>query len=76
LHVLPALVLSDRIAGCSACLIAPGTIDIVGKNNIGAMLTVDQSSYLPQKLARRNLDGAILEETYSNWRRVDDLMWR
>lgn len=38
-------------------------------------LRVDVNSHLPQQLSWTNLDGAILEETYYDWRKIDGVLW-
>ena len=73
-RVLNTLLLNDdkersiRLVGSDGILFSD-------KYNNSATLTVDVSNHLPKKLAWRNLDGAILEETYSDWRRIGDVMW-
>jgi hypothetical protein len=74
-RALNTLVLSDNDPERGVGLLAPGIIVLTDKNLDRATLTVDPSSHLPQRLSWRNLDGSILEETYSDWRTVGGVMW-
>jgi hypothetical protein len=74
LHNLPALLLND-IHGHTATMVAPGVVELSDKFNDTARLTIDLSTYLPEKLAWTNRDGATLEETYSDWRSINGVLW-
>jgi hypothetical protein len=73
-RTLSTLVLSDNDPEIKASLIVPGTIIFSDKYHNTATLTVDPHSWLPRRLAWRNLDGAIMEETYSDWRKIGGVM--
>ena len=74
-RVLNTLLLSDDDKERSVRLVGSDGLLFSDKYNNSATLTVDMSNHLPKELAWRNLDGAILEETYSDWRRIGDVMW-
>ena len=72
---LPALVLSNDDQERSVIVVPPGTITFLDKYHNRVTLIVDPNTYLPLKLSWTNVDGAVLEETYSDWRRIGDVMW-
>jgi hypothetical protein len=74
-RTLNTLVLSDDDPNRTVGLTASDTVVVSDRHYNSATLTVDLSSHLPTKLSWRNLDGAILEETYSHWRRISGTMW-
>jgi serine/threonine protein kinase len=69
------LVLCDKDPHCSAHLAAPETIVFSDEHHDVAKLSLNMNTHLPERLTWTNLDGAILEETYSDWRRVGGVMW-
>jgi hypothetical protein len=73
-RLLDKLVLSDNNSEIKASLMAPGTIVFSDKFHNTATLTVDLHNWLPKRLSWRNLDGAILEETYYDWQKVGGVM--
>lgn len=74
-RTLNTLMLSDNDPECGINLTAPGTIVFTDRYHNRATLTVDLRSYLPRSLSWRNLDGALLEETYSDWQKIGGVMW-
>ncbi len=74
-RTLNTLMLSDNDPECGVNLTAPGTLVFTDRYHNRATLTADLSRYLPRSLSWRNLDGAVLEETYSDWRKVAGVMW-
>jgi hypothetical protein len=74
-RVLPDLVLSNARPGRTVRLLSLGTLEISDENHNSVRLTIDLNSHLPQKIAWTNLDGATLEETYSDWRPINGTLW-
>jgi|GEM_PF-3341014 len=74
-RVLDTLLLSDDDKERTVKLASFDAMVFSDKYSDSATLTVDMSNHLPKKLTWRNLDGAVLEETYSDWRKIGDLMW-
>jgi hypothetical protein len=75
LRTLNTLVLSDGNPSRAVNLLALDTVEVHDEFNNTAALTVDMKSHLPAKLSWRNLDGAMLEETYFDWREINGTMW-
>jgi hypothetical protein len=74
-RVFPDLVLSDARPGRTVRLLSPDTLEITDENHNSVRLTINLNSHLPQKISWTNLDGATLEETYSDWRPVNGTLW-
>jgi hypothetical protein len=74
-RVFPDLVLSDARPGRTVRLLSPDTLEIADENHNIVRLTINLNSRLPQKVSWINLDGATLEETYSDWRPVNGTLW-
>lgn len=74
-RVLPDLVLSDAKPSRTVRLLSPGALEISDENHNSVRLTIDLNSHLPQKVSWTNLDGATLEEAYSDWRTVNGTLW-
>lgn len=74
-RTLNTLLLSDNDPERSVNLTTPSTIVFSDRFHNRATLTVELASYLPRTLSWRNLDGTVLEETYSDWRVVSGVMW-
>ena len=74
-HELPALLLSDDDPQRTVALAAPSTLLITDKRNDRVFLRVDPSTHLPEAITWMNLDGAELEETYSDWRQYAGMLW-
>ena len=73
-RVLSRLVLSDSDPTKTVSFRPPDTLLISDIHGNSVVLTVDLRSYLPLRVAWRNLDGALLEETYGDWKRIDGVM--
>ncbi len=74
-RTLNTLLLSDDDPDRTVSLTTPSTIVFSDRFHNHVTLTVDVGSYLPRTLSWRNLDGAMLEETYSGWRMISGVMW-
>jgi hypothetical protein len=72
---LPALLLSDDDPQRAIVLAGPSTLLIADKHDDRVLLKVDPSTHLPQAITWINIDGAELQETYSNWRQSAGVLW-
>jgi formylglycine-generating enzyme required for sulfatase activity len=74
-RVLNRLLLCDDDPTCTATLAAPDTLKLSDQNGNSVNLIIDLSTQFPRALVWQNADGAELAETYSDWRRVGNIMW-
>lgn len=74
-RVLPDLVLSDAKSSRTVRLIGPDMLEVSDENHNSVRVTIDSNSHLPQRVSWTNLDGATLEEVYSDWRTVNGTLW-
>jgi hypothetical protein len=74
-RVLNKLQLSDSESGRTISLRGPGTLLISDMQGNSVSLTIDHETYLPLRVAWRNLDGVLLEEHYGDWKKIDGVMW-
>jgi hypothetical protein len=74
-RVFPNLVLSDFKPGRTVRLLARDVLEISDDSHNSVRLTIDLNSYLPQRISWTNLDGATLEESYSDWRTINGTLW-
>jgi hypothetical protein len=72
---LPTLLLSDDDPQRTVVLAGPSTLLIANNHGDRVFLKVDPSTYLPQAISWMNVDGAELDETYSNWRQAAGVLW-
>jgi hypothetical protein len=72
---LPTLLLSDDDPQRTVVLAGPSTLLIADNHGDRVFLRVDPSTYLPQAISWMNVDGAELDETYSNWRQAAGVLW-
>ena len=63
--------LSDAKPSRTVRLLSPGALEISDEDHNSVRLTIDLNSHLPKKVSWTNLDGATLEEAYSDWRTVN-----
>ena len=73
-RTLNTLLLCDQDTHCKVRLTAPSILEFSDQLRDVAALTVDPDTHLPQKLAW-NSNGAMLEETYSDWRTINGISW-
>lgn len=74
-RTLDNLIWSDADADRSVRLLAADRIVVSDRYGNTVNVTVDLRSNLPRRLTWRNLDGALLEEAYSDWREIGGVMW-
>jgi len=73
---IASLALSDRDAGRTVTLASDGPLEISSKDGEHVLLTIDEKTALPAKLAYQQSPaegGTAVEEIFSDWRDVDGL---
>ncbi len=72
---IPTLLLSDDDPQRTVALAGESILLLADNHGDRVYLKVDPATHLPQAVSWTNPDGAVLVETYSNWRQGAGIMW-